>query len=73
MSDVSHLAYQLAVAQLRIPQSEQFAIDGIRIGKQTQAMSARLPTIEPAVILSISSAPAYLGSATSHSTQNKSL
>jgi len=65
MSDVSQFAYQLAPAQLRLPQSEQFAVDGLRIGRKTQSMSAILPRIDPAVILSITRAPEYLQSSAS--------
>lgn len=65
MSDVSHMAYQLAAAQLRIPRSEQYAVDGNRIGQKTQSMAANLPRIEPAVIISITRTPEYLASSTS--------
>jgi hypothetical protein len=62
MSDVSHMAYRLAAAQLRLPKSEDYAVDGSRIGQKTQAMAASLPRIEPSVIISITRMPDYLAS-----------
>ena len=69
MSDVSHLASQLATAQLRLPQSEQFAVDGMRIGQRAQSMSADLPRVDPAVIISITRTPAYLETVASTATR----
>lgn len=65
MSDISHMAQYLAPAQLQIPRSEDFAVDGNRIGLRTQSMAATLPRVEPAVILSITKTPGYLESPSS--------
>jgi len=59
-------------AYLRLPNNEQFQVDGTQIGRTSMALGAKLPRPDPAVILRISHIPETMPSVTEYSKRYQS-